>query len=93
LKITLKGPAEPEDRGTVFVVRTVPEQRLPENTLKVTVPVGVVPPVIVAVSATEFPTSIELADRAVVIEGVAFPTERDSEPQRLVETPLLASPL
>src|SRR2546428_582205 len=46
-----------------------------------------------SVSAAEFPMTIELAESAVVIDGVAFPTERDSELQTLVETPLLASPL
>ena len=61
--------------------------------LNATVPVGLVPPVIVAVSETELPTTMELADNAVVIAGVAFPTVRDSEPQTLVERPLLASPL
>jgi hypothetical protein len=51
------------------------------------------PPVTVAVSAAEFPTIIELGDSVVVIVGVAFPTERVSEPQALSETPLLVSPL
>jgi hypothetical protein len=44
-------------------------------------------------SAAELPTIIELEESEVVIVGVAFPTERVSEPQALVETPLLASPL
>jgi hypothetical protein len=36
---------------------------------------------------------IEFEESFVVIDGVAFPTDKDSEPQRLVERPLLVSPL
>jgi hypothetical protein len=36
---------------------------------------------------------MEVGESEVLIFGVAFPTERVSEPQALSETPLLVSPL
>ena len=70
LNRTFQGPADPETSGNVFVFSGVPEQTLPENRLNVTVPVGLEPPVIVAVSDTDWLTTAVLLDSVVVTFGV-----------------------
>ncbi len=57
------------------------------------VPVGLKPPVMVAESETELPTTTEFADSVVVREGEPFVTVSVSDPQGLVAGLLLLSPL
>jgi hypothetical protein len=93
LKMTENGPAEPVAKVIVLLVRIEPEQLLPVNTLKVTVPAGLKPPDTVALALTEFPTTIVVAETDSATVGAAFPTVRVSVRQALVATLLLASPL
>src|SRR5713101_355500 len=91
--MTENGPAVPDTNAIVPPVKSVPEQLLPVNTLKVTVPPGLKPPDTVALALAEFPTMIVVADSDSAAMGAAFPTVRVSVPQALDANWLLASPL
>jgi hypothetical protein len=60
--------------------------------LKVTVPVGLDPPLSVAVSVVEAPGVMDEEVSDVVSEVVALITVRGSEPHELVDPALLESP-
>lgn len=92
LKVTGTGPAFPETTVAVLVANAEPVHEDPEYTLNVTVPPGLNPPVIVAVSVTELPAAIVVFESVVVTDGVALVTVRFSEPQLLLEPRLLLSP-
>ena len=64
---------------------------MPEYTLKVTVPVGLTPPVTVAVSLTDEPTTTE-DDESEVLTARAPPTLTASLPHPLETGLLLLSP-
>src|SRR2546422_11684722 len=89
--MTETSPADPETKVTVLLATRTPEHALPEYTLNETVPVGLIPPVTVALSATGFPTTIEIVDN-FVLTTKAPPTLTVSVPQRLVAGLLLVSP-
>ena len=72
LSRTFQGPADPETSGNVLKFMIVPMHPLPPNRLNVTVPVGLEPPVTVAVSDTDWLTTAVLLDSVVVIVGVGF---------------------
>src|SRR2546422_8081945 len=93
LRITLMGPADPEDRVAVLLITMDPVQSIVEYTLKVTVPVGLKPRVTLAESITGLPTTTVVADSVEETDGVALITERDSDPQVLLATSLFESPL
>jgi hypothetical protein len=93
LKMTENGPAVPDANAIILLATVVPEQALPVNMLKVTVPVGLKPPDTVALAFAEFPTTIVVAETNSAIIGAAFPTVRVSVPQALIAILLLASPL
>jgi hypothetical protein len=93
LKTTENGPAVPDANAIILLATVVPEQVLPVNTLKVTVPVGLKPPDTVALALTEFPTTIVVAETDSATAGSAFVTVSVSVPQVLETCLLLASPL
>jgi hypothetical protein len=93
LKTTENGPAVPDTNAIILLAIVVPEQVLPVNMLKVTLPVGLNPPDTVALALAEFPTTIVVAETNSATVGVAFPTFKVSDPQALVTMLLLASPL
>jgi hypothetical protein len=61
--------------------------------LKVTVPVGVLPPETVAASLKDPPCATDVADNVVETLGVTLPTLTISEPHALDAPLLLPSPL
>jgi hypothetical protein len=91
LKTTENGPAVPDANATILLATVVPEQVLPVNMLKVTVPVGLKPPDTVALALAEFPTTIVVAETNSETAGVALVTVRGKH--ALWATLLLASPL
>jgi len=91
--MTENGPAVPDANGIVLPTKSVPEQLLPANTLKVMVPEGLKPPEMVPFAFAEFPTTIVVADSDSVTVGAALTTVRVSVPQGLAAMLLLASPL
>jgi hypothetical protein len=91
--MTLSEPVDPPDRARVLLATSEPEHDVPAKTLKVTEPVGLNPPEIVAVSETGVPTVALKTERVVVTVGAALLTLRVSEPQRLSAGALFESPL
>jgi hypothetical protein len=90
LKTTVNVPAVPDANGIILFAKVVPEQVLPVNTLKVTLPVGLNPPDTVALALAEFPTTIVVAETNSATVGVALLTVRGAQAETEL---LLASPL